>query len=126
MFKVVTVANKSWWVPSEHPAALAVQISDPEQYRGAIQDKLDALLAKEGEKAARQQVADSLEPDGRLMFSPGLAGLREDLLGNGLVLQLVASGDPARADPADQEEAEYAVAHQSEVSLGDFLEALPA
>ena len=24
MFKVVTVANKSWWVPSDNPVALAV------------------------------------------------------------------------------------------------------
>ena len=45
---LVTVAGKSWWVPEEGSTRLAVQISDPEEYWGAIESKLLDLIAKEG------------------------------------------------------------------------------
>ena len=60
MFKPTIVQKKSWWVPSEHPVALAVPLEDPAQYRERVEEKLADLVMQTPLKVAQSAVRAAL------------------------------------------------------------------
>ena len=62
--KLAQIANKSWWVPERNRTKLAVEINNPDQYLGAVEEKLLALVEAEGMPKALQTAQWLMEPDG--------------------------------------------------------------
>lgn len=120
MFKPVIVANKSWWVPLLHSQALAVELSDPKDYRQAVEDKVLRLLEQAGE-GARDQVEAYLGPQ-VVESSLDPEDLMWAVLGHLRVAERIQEGDPLEAEPAPEEDARAAVAAQPDLELAAFLE----
>ena len=123
MFKPTIVANKSWWVPERNSQLLAVEISQPEEYRQAIRLKMEALAKEWGMQAALESANNYLTQDGALELPPVED---EELLvqlvleNNSRIAEKVNAGDPAVSKPAEPELAKIAVEDQ-EMNWEDFL-----
>jgi hypothetical protein len=123
MFKPTIVANKSWWVPERNSQLLAVEISQPEEYRQAIRLKMETLAKEWGMQAALESANNYLTQDGALELPPVED---EELLvqlvleNNSRIAEKVNAGDPAVSKPAEPELAKIAVEDQ-EMNWEDFL-----
>ena len=118
--KLALVANKSWWVPAKNPTKLAVEISSPEQYLGAVEAKLLALVESQGLPGA-MQTARWLMEDAGLREADDPEQLVEQLLATASLGEMVRAGAPWLAAPASQADAEEAAANQADLTLADFL-----
>lgn len=120
--KLAQIANKSWWVPERNRTKLAVEINNPDQYLGAVEEKLLALVEAEGMPKALQTAQWLMEPDGVvLQETDDPEQLVGQLLATASLGEMVRAGAPWLAKAASQEDAEEAVSGQPELTLGDFL-----
>ncbi len=125
MFKPVFVANKPWWVPENNSQTLAVQISNPEEYRQAVILKMEELADQAGLEEASHLAVQILTDEGAL--KPwGPATSTEELvawvLENSVrVACMIREGGPDMAEPASAEDAKEAVEMQAELDWGEFL-----
>lgn len=120
--KLAQIANKSWWVPDRNPMKLAVEIDSPEQYLGAVEEKLLALVETQGMPAALKMAQWLMEPDGvTLQETDSPEQLVGQMLATASLGEMVRAGAPWLAEPASQEDAEEAVSGQPELTLSEFL-----
>ena len=114
-------ANESWWVPNLEPLAMAVRVRPGQGIEGALADKVERLVEKEGVQQAKELAAlkfpevedaadDAADVALRLMEDPSVQMA---------ILEAVNSGE------APPEAVEEALAAQRELELTDFLEAIP-
>jgi hypothetical protein len=119
---LVTVQNKSWWVPEENRFKLAVQVQSPDQYQAAIKDKVLALVQAEGMEKALELAAWVMEPQGvQIQPTQDPENLVEQILATVSVGEMTRAGDPYWAKPAPKAEAVSAVEMQDELDLVTFL-----
>lgn len=122
MLTPVTVANKSWWVPSSSSPELVTEARLGQTYQSAMLDKLESLVKKEGLKTALAQARaylPGLETSG--MEVP--RDLAHSLLEHPAVQVLLNRLSAEVPAPADQ--AEEVVSRVSEGNLASFLSAVP-
>ena len=120
--KLAQIANKSWWVPERNRTKLAVEINNPDQYLGAVEEKLLALVEAEGMPAALKMAQWLMEPDGvTLQETDSPEQLVGQMLATASLGEMVRAGAPWLAAPASQEDAEEAVSGQPELTLSEFL-----
>lgn len=120
--KLAQIANKSWWVPARNPMKLAVEIDSPEQYLGAVEEKLLALVETQGMPAALKMAQWLMEPDGvTLQETDSPEQLVGQMLATASLGEMVRAGAPWLAALASQEDAEEAVSGQPELTLAEFL-----
>jgi hypothetical protein len=117
MFKPVTVANKSWWVPEKRSLMLAVRLDNPEDYHQAILWKMETLVDELGLAKAIKVADKILRQEGALALDQiyNAEHLVTQVLENSLRIGMaIKEGDPEIAQPADPKEALAMVEAQAE------------
>lgn len=124
MFKPIIVHGRSWWVPSEHPTVLAVELSDPADYRKAQREKVARLVrATPLPEAQRLVLAYLKDPE---FPTEDHDAIKANLPFHPLVSELFQQGDPEKAEPLEDDLVPDVLAAQSNLTLEDWLAAVPA
>lgn len=121
-------ASGEWWVPNLRLSrATALAVPSGQRYRQAILSKLVDLLERAGQPRARAAVRAYLEnQETEILALDFPVGWAEQILVSGTMPELVATGNPENAEPADPELVAEVMEELPDLTLEDFLAVAPS